>query len=76
MVSAFGLQNAKPIYTLIDVRALNLIVLYNREASTNKIKQYQSRTRSVMYPMLHTQPDLSFTISILSYFNYNPSPVY
>ena len=40
VVYAFGLQDAILVYTLIDARALSLIVLFNSEVLTAKIKQY------------------------------------
>jgi hypothetical protein len=40
VVHAFGLQDATLVYTLIDARALDLIVLFDGKASLAKIKQY------------------------------------
>jgi hypothetical protein len=40
VVHAFRLQDATLVYTLIDARALDLIVLFDGKASLTKIKQY------------------------------------
>jgi hypothetical protein len=76
VVYAFGLQDAILVYTLIDARALDLIVPFNSEALTAKIKQYQSGIRSTMYLMTQTRLDISFLVSVLSRFSHNPSLAY
>jgi hypothetical protein len=76
VVHAFRLQDAVLVYTLIDARALDLMVLFDGKASLAKIKQYQSGIGSTMYLMTQTRPDISFLVSVLSRFNHNPSLAY
>jgi hypothetical protein len=76
VVHTFGLQDAILVYTLIDAKALDLMVPFDSKASPAKIKQYQSGIRSTMYLITQTQLDISFPVSVLSRFNHNPSPAY
>jgi hypothetical protein len=75
VLHAFNLQDAAPVYTPMEVSALNQMVPYNDgQATTSETKQYQSGVGSLMYPMTQSRPDLSFTVSVLSRFCHNPSP--
>ena len=60
----------------MDIGALKLIVLYNGITTKDKIKRYQLATRSLMYAITQTQPNLSFIVLTLSQFNNNPSLTY
>jgi hypothetical protein len=73
-VRAFGLENAAPVYTPMDVGALAQMVPYDRQATDDEVKRYQKGTGSLMYAMTQTRTDLSFTVSTLCQFNSNPSP--
>ena len=41
-----------------------------------RIQEYQSIVRSGIYTMTQTRPDLTYTLSVLSRFNHNPSLQY
>jgi hypothetical protein len=71
---AFGLQDAKPVFTPMEVGALKQMFPYDGEATIMEITRYQSGVGSLMYPMTQSRPDLSVTVSILSRFSHNPSP--
>ena len=46
--------------------------LNNASDSTINIREYQSRIGSMMYAMLGTQPDIGYSIVMLSQYSSNP----
>ena len=71
VLKQFGMQNAKPAWTLLPLG-------YNPkiseiEATLVLCSQYQSVIGSLLYIMLGTRPDLAFTVICMSQFCANPS---
>jgi hypothetical protein len=63
LLFAFGLEEAKPIWTPMDISVLNEMVLYNGQAIPTEIEKYRYRTGSLNYAATHTRPDLSYRIN-------------
>src|SRR5260370_40006292 len=69
IVSHFSFSDSCPISTPIAVN-LKLPILDTLEID---VWDYQSQIRSIMYVMLGTQPNIAYTIGMLSQYSANPS---
>ena len=70
MLVCYGMLEARPISTPALANE-HLLKLSSPEVDA---KSYQRALGSLMYPMLGTCPDLSYTIAALSHHAANPSP--
>ena len=79
MVEKFGLTDAKPVSTLMEVNTQ-----YSIQKSPSTLKQttqmlkvlYSEAIGSVLWPVVVSQLDAAYAIGILSQFIQNPGPVH
>jgi hypothetical protein len=70
VLECYGMTNARPIST----PALANECLVKLSSPKINTKAYQHALSSLMYPMLGTRLDLSYTIAALGHYTANPGP--
>ena len=70
ILERFNMLDSKTCRTSIEEK-LNFNL--NNESNIIKVNQYQQMVGSILYLMLKTRPDLSFSITVLSQFNSRPT---
>ena len=71
ILQKFGMENAKPISTLV---AVNTKLMLKTEDSEYFDKEtYQSAVRSLLYLLTRTRPDITFAVNSIARFSSNPT---
>jgi hypothetical protein len=73
ILTKYGMQDAKPTSTPMQLGALNLMVTNPNQATKGDIEEYQSKMGSITYLAIQTRSDIAFECSVLSRFLTNPS---
>jgi len=73
ILTKYGMQDAKPTSTPMQLGALNLMVINPNQATKGDIEEYQSKMGSITYLAIQTRSDIAFECSVLSGFLTNPS---
>jgi hypothetical protein len=74
LLKRFQMDNCIGISTPMDPNCQLEAALPGYTAPKGHLLEYQQVIRSIMYAMLGTRPDLTFTISTLSKYCSNPTP--
>jgi hypothetical protein len=70
----FQMENSGDVSTPMDPNSYQTTATYDYIATRTDLLVYQQAIGSIMYAMLGTRPDLTFTISALSKYCSNPTP--
>ena len=73
IISRFGMADANPARTPLPSGADTHLIPHDRSATPQEIKYYQQIIGSLLYVQIGTRPDISFAVSRLAQYAYNPS---
>ena len=76
ILARFGMQGCKTASIPIDLGVANSLLPFAGQADHGTIVWYQSVTGSVMWPAVHTRPDIAYAVGVLSRYSGNPGPVH
>lgn len=76
VLSRFNMLNSTPISTPMDPGAGNTIMPSEDQADKETITWYQSVVGSLMWPAMHTRPDIAYAVGVLSRYCSNPGPLH
>ena len=76
VLQQFGMTDCKPVSTPMEAGVTNSLVPANRDADEKTIKWYQQLIGSLMWPAVHTRPDLAYSVGVLSRYSHNPSEIH
>ncbi len=66
VLGRFKMSECKPASISIDPRVANTLLPYDGNADKKIIKWYQSAIGSLMWPAVHTCPDIAYLVGVLS----------
>ena len=72
----FNMLDSRPISTPIDPATGNTFMPSEDQADKDTITWYQSVVGSLMWPAMHTRPDIAYSVGVLSRYCSNPSPLH
>ena len=73
ILERFDMANCNPVKTPMDAGLLTSLCLSQSNAPQARIAWYQSAMGSLMWPAMHTRPDIAFAVATLSKYNSNSS---
>lgn len=73
ILDRFDLSKCAPVMTPMEAGLSSLLLPSTTEASPATKEWYQSAIGSLMWPAMHTRPDIAFAVALLSKYNSNPS---
>jgi hypothetical protein len=76
VLKQFGMEECKPVSTPMEPGVANTLIPAPDEADDATIKWYQQLIGSLMWPAVHTRPDLAYSVGVLSRYAHNPSPIH
>ena len=76
VLSRFNMLDSRPISTPMDQGAGNTLMPSEDQADKDTITWYQSVVGSLMWPAMHTRPDIAYSVGVLSRYCSNPSPLH
>lgn len=76
VLERFHLQDCKPVSTPMEPGIGNLLLPSEEQADKETIKWYQSIVGSLMWPAIHTRPDLAYSVGVLSRYCSNPGKLH
>ena len=68
--------DCRPISTPMDPGAGNTLMPSEDQADKKTITWYQSVVGLLMWPAMHTRPDIAYAVGVLSRYCLNPGPLY
>ena len=75
ILDRFQMAGCKPVSVPINSNVANFFFLFEQQADQATIKWYQSAIGSFMWPAVHTQSDISYSVGVLSRYCRNPSSI-
>ncbi len=66
----------KPVSVPINPAVANFLLPSDQQADRATIKWYQSAIGSLIWPAVHTRPEISYSVGVLSRYCANPSPIH
>ena len=76
ILGCFQMINCKPVSVPMNPGVANSLLLSNQQANRAIIKWYQSAIGSFMWPAVHTQPDIAYSVGVFSRYCANPGPIH
>ena len=70
------MADCKPASIPMNPGIANSLLLSNQQADRATIKWYQSAIGSLMWPAVHTPPDISYSVGVFSRYCANPGPIH
>ncbi len=76
VLGRFNMLHSRPISTPMDPGTGNTLKPSEDQADKETITWYQSVVGSLMWPAIHTRPDIAYAVGVLSRYCSNPSPLH
>ena len=76
VLDRFKMTDCKLASLLMNLRVANSLLLYNRNVDKKTIKWYQSAIGSLIWPAVHTCPDIAYSVGVLICYCSNLGPTY
>ncbi len=76
ILERFQMTDCKPSSIAMNPGVANSLLPSEHQADRTTIKWYQSAIGSLMWPAVHTRPDISYSVGVLSRYCANPGPIY
>ena len=76
ILERFQMADCKPASVPMNPGVANSLLPSEGQADRATIKWYQSAIGSLMWPAVHTRPDISYSVGVLSRYCANPSPIH
>lgn len=73
ILTYFGMIDCNPVSTPMESGIANSLIPVDKEADPLTIKWYQQVIGSLMWPAVHTRPDLAYSVGVLSRYAHTPS---
>ncbi len=62
ILQRFQMQDCKPIFNPMELEIGNLLLPSTKEADKKTVTWYQSIIGSLIWPAIHTRPDLAYSL--------------
>ncbi len=72
----FQMTDCKPVSIPMNPGVANSLLLSDQQTDRATIKWYQSAISSLMWPAVHTRPDISYSVGVLSRYCANPGLIH
>ena len=76
VLQRFNMLDCRPISTPMDPGAGNTLMPSEDQDDKKTITCYQSVVGPLMWPAMHTRPDIAYTVGVLSRYCSNPGPLH
>ena len=76
ILERYGMGDCRPVKIPISPGVANSLTPHDSQADRNTITWYQSAVGALMWPAMHSRPDLAYLVGVLSRFCSNPGPVH
>ena len=76
VLDRFKMTGCKPATVPMNPGVANSLLPYDGNADKATIKWYQSAIGSLMWPAVHTRPDIAYSVGVLSRYCSNPGPTH
>ena len=76
ILERFQMTDCKPSSIPMNPGVANSLLPSEHQADRATIKWYQSAIGSLMWPAVHTRPDISYSVGVLSRYCANPGPIH
>ena len=76
ILEQFQMADCRPASVPMNPGVANSLLPSNNQADRATMKWYQSAISSLMWPAVHTQPDISYSVEVLSRYCTNPSSIH
>ena len=76
ILERFQMTDCKPVSIPMNPGVANSLLPSEHQADRATIKWYQSAIGSLMWPAVHTRPDISYSVGVLSRYCANPGPIH
>ena len=76
ILERFQMADCKPASVPMNPGVANSLLPSDNQADRATIKWYQSAIGSLMWPAVHTRPDISYSVGVLSRYCANPGPIH
>lgn len=76
ILERFQMANCKPASIPMNPGVANSLLPSEQQADQAIIKWYQSAIGSLIRPAVHTRPDISYSVGVLSRYCANPGPIH
>ena len=76
VLERFGMTDCKPSSIPMDPGVASSLLPSEQVADKAIISWYQSAVGSLMWPAVHTRPDISYSVGVLSRYCSNPGPIH
>ena len=72
ILGQYGMSDCRPAKIPISPGVANSLTVYEDKAEKSTIAWYQSAVGALMWPAMHSRPDLAYSVGVLSHFCSNP----
>ena len=76
IISQYGMSNCRPANIPFNPGVAGSLTTYKDQAEQSPIVWYQSAVGALMWPAIHSRPDLAYSVRALSRFCSNPGPAH
>ncbi len=76
ILERYGMSDCKPAKIPISPGVANSLIPYENQAEKGTVAWYQSAIGALMWPAIHSRPDLAYSVGVLSRFCSNPGPTH
>ncbi len=76
ILGRYGMSDCRPAKIPISPGVANSLTIYKDQAEKSTIAWYQSAVGALMWPAIHSRPDLAYSVGVLSRFCRSPGPVH
>lgn len=76
VLSQFNMLDSQPVSTPMEPGIGNTLIPSEDQADKKTITWYQLVVGSLMWPAIHTRPDIAYAVGVLSRYCSNPSPLH
>ena len=76
ILERFQMADCKPASVPMNPGVANSLLPSDQQADRATIKWYQSAIGSLMWPAVHTPPDISYSVGVFSRYCANPGPIH
>ena len=76
VLKCFEMQDCRPASIPMDPGVTSSLLPYDQEAGHDAVVWYQSGISSLIWATVHTRPDISYAVGVLSRYCSNPGPTH
>lgn len=76
ILGRFQMTDCKPVSIPMNPGVAHSLLPSDQQADRATIKWYQSAIGSLIWPAVHTRPNISYSVGVLSWYCTNPGPIH